>query len=106
MNSVVVPLSWTVIDLVFGVATVAIVGFPMDQFLVHWWIFPAAILFSAVALGAGVSLALFFSPLFLLVVGLTPSRAIGVGLLTEVFGMGNGLANYVRQCVVDYATMK
>ena len=42
----------------------------------------------------------------MLVVGLTPAQAIGAGLLTEVFGMGNGLANYVRQGVVDYATAK
>jgi uncharacterized membrane protein YfcA len=42
----------------------------------------------------------------MLVVGLSPSQAIGAGLLTEVFGMGNGLLNYVRQRVVDYATAK
>ncbi|MFB6300823.1 MAG: sulfite exporter TauE/SafE family protein [Halobacteriales archaeon] len=39
-------------------------------------------------------------------VGLTLSQAIGAGLLAEVFGMGNGLLNYVRQRVVDYATAK
>ncbi|MCL7418392.1 MAG: sulfite exporter TauE/SafE family protein [Halalkalicoccus sp.] len=81
-------------------------GFPVEQFLAHWWVFPAAIVFSTVALGAGVSGALFFSPFFMLAVGLTPAQAIGAGLMTEVFGMGNGLANYVRQGVVDYATAK
>ncbi|MEF8788747.1 MAG: sulfite exporter TauE/SafE family protein [Haloarculaceae archaeon] len=81
-------------------------GFPVEQFLAHWWVFPASILFSLVALSSGVSGALFFSPFFMLVVGLTPSQAIGAGLLTEVFGMGNGLLNYVRQRVVDYATAK
>jgi len=44
-----------------------------DQFYAHWWIFPASILFSAVALASGVSGALFFSPFFMLVVGLSPS---------------------------------
>ncbi|MDX5990144.1 MULTISPECIES: sulfite exporter TauE/SafE family protein [Haloferax] len=63
-------------------------------------------IFSMVALSSGVSGALFFSPFFMLVVGLSPSQAIGAGLLTEVFGMGNGLLNYVRQRVVDYATAK
>jgi uncharacterized membrane protein YfcA len=82
------------------------VGFPVDQFLAHWWVFPASILFSLVALASGVSGALFFSPFFMLIVGLSPSQAIGAGLLTEVFGMGNGLLNYVRQRVVDYATAK
>jgi len=81
-------------------------GFPVDRFLAHWWVFPASILFSLVALASGVSGALFFSPFFMLVVGLSPSQAIGAGLLTEVFGMGNGLLNYVRQRVVDYATAK
>jgi uncharacterized membrane protein YfcA len=69
-------------------------------------VFPASVAFSLVALASGVSGALFFSPFFMLVVGLTPSQAIGAGLLTEVFGMGNGLLNYVRQRVVDYATAK
>ena len=81
-------------------------GFPVDQFLAHWWVFPAAIVFSMVALASGVSGALFFSPFFILVVGLQPAQAIGAGLLTEVFGMGNGLVNYVRQRVVDYKTAK
>jgi uncharacterized membrane protein YfcA len=81
-------------------------GFPVDQFLAHWWVFPASILFSMVALASGVSGALFFSPFFILVVGLQPAQAIGAGLMTEVFGMGNGLVNYVRQRTVDYATAK
>lgn len=81
-------------------------GFPVDRFLAHWRVFPASILFSLVALASGVSGALFFSPFFMLAVGLSPSQAIGAGLLTEVFGMGNGLLNYVRQRVVDYATAK
>ena len=81
-------------------------GFPMAEFVAHWWIFPASIVFSAIALSAGVSGALFFSPFFILAVGLQPAQAIGAGLLTEVFGMGNGLLNYVRQGVVDYATAK
>jgi uncharacterized membrane protein YfcA len=76
------------------------------QFLAHWWVFPASIVFSTVALSSGVSGALFFSPFFMLVVGLTPSQAIGAGLLTEVFGMGNGLRSYVRQRVVDFETAK
>lgn len=81
-------------------------GFPVEQFLAHWWVFPASIVFSLIALSSGVSGALFFSPFFIVAVGLPPAQAIGAGLLTEVFGMGNGLLNYVRQGVVDYATAK
>jgi len=86
--------------------TTVTLPFSRTEFLGHWWVFPASVLFAFVALAAGVSGALFFSPFFMLVVGLTPAQAIGAGLLTEVFGMGNGLVNYVRQDVVDYATAK
>lgn len=78
----------------------------MDAFLGVWWVFPAAVLFSTVAISSGVSGALFFSPFFLLVVGLSPVQAVGAGLLTEVFGMGNGLRSYVQQKVVDYSTAR
>lgn len=81
-------------------------SFATGKFLAHWWVFPASILFATIALASGVSGALFFSPFFILGVGLAPSQAIGAGLLTEVFGMGNGLRSYVRQGVVDYATAK
>lgn len=81
-------------------------AFPVARFLAHWWVFPASIAFATIALASGVSGALFFSPFFILVVGLSPTQAIGAGLLTEVFGMGNGLREYVGQTVVDYATAK
>ena len=81
-------------------------AFTVERFLDHWWIFPAAVLFSTVALAAGVSGALFFSPFFMLGVGLAPAQAIGAGLLTEVFGMGNGLRSYLRQGVVDLRTAR
>ncbi|MEF8802273.1 MAG: sulfite exporter TauE/SafE family protein [Halolamina sp.] len=79
--------------------------FLVDQFLAHWWVLPASIHF-LVALASGVLRALFVSPLCLLVVCLSASQAIGAGLLTEVFGMGNGLVNDVRQRIVDDATAK
>lgn len=78
----------------------------VETLLDLWWVFPAAVLFATVAIGSGVSGALFFSPFFMLVVGLTPAQAIGAGLVTEVFGMGNGLRAYVRQRLVDYATAR
>ncbi len=71
-----------------------------------WWIFPVSVSFATVAISSGVSGALFFSPFFMLVLGLSPAQAIGAGLLTEVFGMGNGLRLYIRQRVVDYTTAR
>ncbi|MFB6121468.1 MAG: sulfite exporter TauE/SafE family protein [Halobacteriaceae archaeon] len=79
---------------------------PVGQFLSAWWIFPVSVLFATIALAAGVSGALLFSPFFMLVVGLSPSQAIGAGLMTEVAGMGNGLRSYVNQGVVDYSTAR
>ena len=78
----------------------------MTEFLQLWWVFPASVLFSTIAIGSGVSGALFFSPFFMLVVGLAPVQAVGAGLLTEVFGMGNGLRSYVGSKLVDYATAR
>jgi len=96
----------SVASAVLGPLQSTLAAFPVEQFLAHWWVFPASILFSTVALASGVSGALFFSPFFMFVVGLAPAQAIGAGLLTEVFGMGNGLRSYVSQGVVDYATAK
>ncbi|WP_336328753.1 sulfite exporter TauE/SafE family protein [Halovenus sp. HT40] len=102
-----VPITVGVVVLLAAVPETTItVPFSTAQALAHWWVFPAAIVFSGIALATGVSGALFFSPFFMLVVGLTPAQAIGAGLLTEVFGMGNGLRSYVQQGVVDYATAK
>ncbi len=78
----------------------------MQTFSELWWVLPVSVVFSTVAIGSGVSGALFFSPFFMLVVGLAPAQAVGAGLLTEVFGMGNGLRSYVRAKLVDYATAR
>ncbi len=70
-----------------------------------WWVFPVSLAFATVALSTGISGALFFSPFFLLVVGLSPAQAIGAGLMTELFGTSFGTVNYIRQRVVDYTTV-
>lgn len=51
-----------------GEVLAASVPFSTAQFLAHWWVFPESTVFSFVALAAGVSGALFFSPFFMLVV--------------------------------------
>ncbi len=78
----------------------------LSQALDIWWVLPASICIATVALSTGISGALFFSPFFLLVVGLDPAQAIGAGLMTELFGTGFGTFNYVRQKVIDYRTAK
>lgn len=63
---------------------------------------PIAIVFSTVALGSGVEGATFFSPFFILVLGLEPKTAISAGLIVEVFGFSSGLYAYIRRQLIDY----
>lgn len=67
-----------------------------------WWLFPASVLIATIAMASGVGGAVFFSPIFLLVLGLEPEVAIGTALLTELFGFGSGLVAYVRSGRIDY----
>ncbi|MDR9459089.1 MAG: sulfite exporter TauE/SafE family protein [Dehalococcoidia bacterium] len=78
----------------------------LSQALEVWWVLPVSVCIATIALALGISGALFFSPFFLLVVGLEPSQAIGAGLITELFGTGVGAYNYVRQRVVDFMTVR
>lgn len=78
----------------------------LSQALEVWWVLPVSVCIATIALSSGISGALFFSPFFLLVVGLEPSQAIGAGLITELFGTGLGAFNYVRQRVVDFRTVR
>ncbi len=78
----------------------------ISEALQLWWVLPVSVTIATVALSSGISGALFFSPFFLLVVGLPPAQAIGAGLLTELFGTGFGSYNYLRQRVIDYQTVR
>ena len=64
--------------------------------------FPVALVFATIALGSGVEGATFFSPFFILVLGLEPKTAIGAGLIIEVFGFSSGLYAYIRRRLIDY----
>ncbi|MEE8372834.1 MAG: sulfite exporter TauE/SafE family protein [Dehalococcoidia bacterium] len=78
----------------------------MAEALEIWWVLPVSVCVATVALSSGVSGALFFSPLFLLAVGLKPAEAIGAGLVTELFGTSFGTINYMRQRVIDFRTVR
>jgi len=58
--------------------------------LEFWYLLPISIVFATIAMASGVEGATFFTPLFILALGLTPEIAIGTGLITEVFGFGSG----------------
>ena len=68
----------------------------------YWFLFPTAIVIAAVANGAGVGGATFFSPLFVVVLGLEANVAIGAALITEVFGFSSGVAAHARARAIDW----
>jgi uncharacterized membrane protein YfcA len=63
---------------------------------------PVAVLFATIAMASGVGGATFFSPFFILALGLPPEIAIATGLITEVFGFASGLFAYARKRLIDY----
>ncbi len=70
--------------------------------LKFWYMLPAAVLIATTAMASGVEGATFFSPLFILALGLPPEVAIGTGLVTEVFGFDSGLYAYATKRLMDY----
>ncbi len=68
----------------------------------YWFMLPIAILIATTAMASGVEGATFFTPLFMLALGLEPEIAIGTGLITEVFGFASGLFAYARKRLIDY----
>lgn len=74
----------------------------MELTFAYWFMLPIAVVFATTAMASGVEGATFFTPLFLLGLGLPPDIAIGTGLITEVFGLASGLVAYGRRGLIDY----
>jgi len=70
--------------------------------LEYWYMLPISVLIATIAMASGVGGATFFAPILLLALRLPPEIAIGVGLITEVFGFTSGLTAYVRRRLVDF----
>lgn len=68
----------------------------------YWFLLPIAVVIAAIANGAGIGGATFFSPLFILALGLEPQIAIGVALITEVFGFASGVTAHARARTIDW----
>ncbi|MEE8634946.1 MAG: sulfite exporter TauE/SafE family protein [Acidiferrobacterales bacterium] len=68
----------------------------------YWFMFPMSVVFATVAMASGVEGATFFTPLFILALGLPADIAIGTGLITEVFGFASGLFAYTRKRLIDF----
>lgn len=70
--------------------------------LTYWYLLPIAIGVAFIANGAGIGGATFFSPLFILALGLEPKVAIGAALMTEVFGFASGVVAHARAKAIDW----
>lgn len=68
----------------------------------YWFMFPIAAAIATTAMASGVEGAIFFTPLFILVLGLAPEVAIGTGLITAVFGTASGVLAYAQKRLIDY----
>ena len=67
-----------------------------------WYLLPASIIIAMIAMSSGIGGAVFFSPLFMLVLKLDPVSAIGTALITELFGFSSGLLAYIKTKLIDY----
>ncbi len=70
--------------------------------LQYWYMLPVSILVATTAIASGVGGATFFSPIFILFLGLPPDVAIGTALITEVFGFTSGIYAYATKKLIDY----
>ncbi|MBK9123970.1 MAG: sulfite exporter TauE/SafE family protein [Chloroflexi bacterium] len=70
--------------------------------LEYWFMLPVSIGVATTAMASGIEGATFFTPIFLLLLGLPPEVAIGTGLITEVFGFASGLYAYSKKRLIDF----
>lgn len=78
----------------------------MELSFEFWYLLPASILIATIAMSSGIGGAVFFSPLFMIGLSLSPKTAIGAALVTELFGFSSGLFAYVRAKLIDYKLAK
>jgi len=67
----------------------------------YWYLFPVSVLIATIAMSSGIGGAVFFSPLFIVVLKLEPSVAVGTALVTELFGFTSGMYAYWKQRLID-----
>ena len=76
----------------------------------YWFMFPVAICVATSAMLSGIGGAAIFAPIFMIIFPLlgpeyplqSIAAAIGVALLTEVFGFSSGFVGYYRKGLIDF----
>jgi uncharacterized protein len=66
----------------------------MEISLEFCYLLPISIGIATIAMSSGIGGAVFFSPLFMIGLGLEPKIAIGAALATELFGFASSLYSY------------
>lgn len=78
----------------------------MELSFEFWYLFPIAIVIATIAMSSGIGGAVFFSPLFMLVLKLEPKIAVGVALIKEFFGFSSGLLAYYKAKLIVFKLAK
>jgi len=74
----------------------------MELTFQYWFLFPVAMVVATIAMTSGIGGAVFFSPIFILFLGLEPAVAIGTALITEFFGFSSGMYGYAKAKLIDF----
>ena len=69
--------------------------------LEYWYLFPAGIAIAVCAMSTGIAGSNFWTPVYLLWMGLEPKVAFWVSLLTMLFGFGSGVYRNLRDRTFD-----
>ena len=76
----------------------------------YWFMFPVAMCVATTAMLSGIGGAAMFAPIFMIIFPIMGpeypfeniAAAIGVALLTEVFGFSSGFVGYYRKRLIDF----
>lgn len=68
----------------------------------YWYLLPVAAAIATTAMTFGIGGAALFSPLFIIVLGLPASLAVGLGLFIEIFGFSSGLIGFAKEKLINY----
>ncbi len=86
------------------------IDFAQFDWTLYWFMFPVAMCIATTAMLSGIGGAAMFAPIFMIIFPLLGpeypfeniAAAIGVALLTEVFGFSSGFVGYYRKKLIDF----